>query len=320
MRIVRFSGPGTDARPGLLVGTDVIALDAALGPDCPRSVPEVLADWPDLRARAEAAVGSDTVPRVPRAAVRLHAPVPHGALILCVGGNYRSHLEEVGESVPERAPSFLKSPNAVVGPEVPIVLPTEFPDMVDFEGELCVVFGRPCHRVRAVDAMAYVAGYTILNDVSARDRMEAMLRAATPTEARWSVIEMLMGKQLPTFAPVGPAILTADEVADPGTLRLTTRVNGELMQDASLADLIVAIPQLIEEMSRFYNFAPGDLMSTGTPAGTGAAQSPPRYLGAGDEVTVEVAQIGRLTNPIADAQAELHARAFGHRTAGSGRK
>jgi len=231
--------------------------------------------------------------------VRLYAPVRRGALILCAGGNYRSHLEEMGESVPERAPSFLKSPNAVVGSGDPIVLPGEFPDMVDFEGELCVVFGRPCHRVRWHEAMDYVAGYTILNDVSDRHRVAAMLTAATPVEGRWSVIEMLMGKQLPTFAPVGPAILTADEVPDPAALHLTTRLNGEVMQDASVADLIVGIPQLIEEMSRYYSFEPGDLLSTGTPAGTGAGQNPPRYLKAGDQVTIEVTGIGELTNPVA---------------------
>jgi 2-keto-4-pentenoate hydratase/2-oxohepta-3-ene-1,7-dioic acid hydratase in catechol pathway len=301
MRLVSFSTPGSVARPGLLAGTDVIALDAVLGSRAPQSIPEALAGWSDFRDRAEDAAGSSAVPRIPRMEVTLHAPISRGALILCVGGNYRSHLDEVGEAVPERAPSFLKSPNAVVGPEKPILLPKAFPHMVDFEGELCVVFGRPCHRVRAEDAMTYVAGYTILNDVSARDRMEAMLRATTPTQGRWSVIEMLMGKQLPSFAPVGPAIVTADEVTDPSVLRLTTRLNGELMQDASLADLVVPIPQLIEEMSRFYSFAPGDLMSTGTPAGTGAGQSPPRYLKDGDEVTIEVAQIGQLTNPVRHA-------------------
>jgi 2-keto-4-pentenoate hydratase/2-oxohepta-3-ene-1,7-dioic acid hydratase in catechol pathway len=269
-----------------------------LGPDSPGSIPELLARWGETRSGAAGAVRAAGVPRIPVTDVRLHTPVRRGALILCAGGNYRSHLEEMGESVPQRAPSFLKSPNAVADPGQSIVLPREFPDMVDFEGELCVVFGRPCHRVRSHEAMNYVAGYTILNDVSDRHRMGAMLAAATPTEGRWSVIEMLMGKQLPTFAPVGPAILTADEVPDPAALRLTTRLNGEVMQDASVADLVVGIPELIEEMSRYYSFAPGDLMSTGTPAGTGAGQNPPRYLKAGDQVAIEVPGIGELTNPV----------------------
>jgi 2-keto-4-pentenoate hydratase/2-oxohepta-3-ene-1,7-dioic acid hydratase in catechol pathway len=303
MRIVSFSTPGTDARPGFLVGADIVPSEAVLGPGSPGSIPELLAQWDEIRPAAASAVRTADVPRIPGTEVRLHAPVQRGALILCAGGNYRSHLEEMGESVPERAPSFLKSPNAVAGPGDPIVLPREFPDMVDFEGELCVMFGRPCHRVRSHEAMDYVAGYTILNDVSDRHRLAAMLTATTPAEGRWSVIEMLMGKQLPTFAPVGPAILTADEVPDPAALRLTTRVNGDVMQDASVTDLVVGIPQLIEEMSRYYSFAPGDLLSTGTPAGTGAGQNPPRYLKAGDQVAIEVPGIGELANPVADEPA-----------------
>ena len=299
MRIVSFSTPGTDPQPGFLTGTGVVASQAVLGPGSPGSIPELLVQWDQARSAASSAIQAGGVPRIPVTDVRLYAPVRRGALILCAGGNYRSHLEEMGESVPERALSFLKSPNAVVGSGDPIVLPGEFPDMVDFEGELCVVFGRPCHRVRWHEAMDYVAGYTILNDVSDRHRVAAMLTAATPVEGRWSVIEMLMGKQLPTFAPVGPAILTADEVPDPVALHLTTRLNGEVMQDASVADLIVGIPQLIEEMSRYYSFEPGDLLSTGTPAGTGAGQNPPRYLKAGDQVTIEVTGIGELTNPVA---------------------
>ena len=298
MRIVSFSTPGTDPQPGFLVGTDVVASQAVLAPGSPGSIPELLAQWHETRSAVASAVRAGVSP-IPGTDVRLHAPVGRGALILCAGGNYRSHLEEMGESVPERAPSFLKSPNAVAGPGDPIVLPPEFPDMIDFEGELCVVFGRPCHRVRSHEAMNYVAGYTILNDVSDRHGVAAMLAAATPVEGRWSVIEMLMGKQLPTFAPVGPAILTADEVPDPAALHLTTRLNGEVMQDASVADLIVGIPELIEEMSHYYSFEPGDLLSTGTPAGTGAGQNPPRYLKAGDQVTIEVTGIGELTNPVA---------------------
>ena len=300
MNIVSFSIRGSAPRPGFLACTDIVPATAVLGAGAPASIPELLMAWDDLREPVTRAIRGGAR-RVPRDDVRLHAPVRQGALILCAGGNYRSHLEEMGESVPERAPSFVKSPNAVTGPGDPIVLPPAFPDMVDFEGELCAVFGRGCHQVGAREAMSCVAGYTILNDVSARDQMRAMLTAATPTEGRWSVIEMLMGKQLPTFAPVGPAILTADEVPDPRTLRLTTRLNGTLMQDARIAELAVGIPQLIAEMSRYYSFAPGDLLSTGTPAGTGAGQTPPRYLRAGDEVTVEVTGIGALTNRVVPA-------------------
>lgn len=301
MKIVNFSTRDTGPRPGFLVGTDVLPADAVLGAGAPVSIPELLTAWDDVRERVTQAADGDDLPRTPRGDVRLHAPVKPGALILCAGGNYRSHLEEMGDSVNEKAASFLKSPNAVTGPEDPIVLPRGLSEMVDFEGELCVVFGRECHQVGADDAMDYIAGYTILNDVSARDQVHAMLTAGTGKEGRSAVIEMLMGKQFPTFAPIGPAILTKDEVPDPGTLRLTTRLNGELMQDAHIADLIVGIPQLVEEMSFYYSFAPGDLLSTGTPAGTGAGQSPPRYLKDGDEVAIEVTGIGTLTNRVVPA-------------------
>jgi 2-keto-4-pentenoate hydratase/2-oxohepta-3-ene-1,7-dioic acid hydratase in catechol pathway len=302
MRIVNFSTAGAAAQLGVLRGAEILALGKILGPDSPRTPAELLTDWSTTAAKVAAALGSETAPGISRADVRLHAPVPRGALILCVGANYRDHLEEFDESLPQQSPSFIKSPNAVVGPDDSILLPTEFPDLVDYEGELCVVFGRSCHHVRSEDAMEYVAGYTLLNDISARDQMHLMLGAETPTAARWGVIEMLKGKQLPSFAPIGPAVLTADEVADPRTLQLTTRVNGEVRQNASLNDLVFSIPQLIEEMSRYYSFAPGDLLSTGTPAGVGAAQVPPRFLRAGDEVTVEVPQIGSLTNRVAHAQ------------------
>lgn len=301
MNIVSFSTREAEPRPGFLIGAGVLPADAVYGVGAPATVPELLADWHDIREKVARATSVPDLPFLPRSEVRLHAPVGSGALLLCVGGNYRSHLEEVGEALPERAPSFVKSPNAVVGPADDIVLPTAFPDMVDFEGELCVVFGRDCHGVTADEASDYIAGYTIMNDVSARDQMGAMLHATTPAEGRWSVIEMLMGKQLPTFAPLGPTILTADAVPDPADLRLQTRLNGQLMQDAGIAELAVGIPRLVEEMSRYYRFAPGDVMSTGTPAGTGAGQKPPRYLRPGDEVAIEVPGIGTLTNRVAPA-------------------
>lgn len=297
MNIVNFSTQTAGPRAGFLVDDHVMPAAAVLpGAGAPVSIPDLLTALNYAGKQVTRALRSNKVPRLLLDEVRLHAPVHPGALILCTGGNYRSHLEEIGESVPDRAPSFVKNPNAVVGPEDPIVLPPQCPDMVDFEGELCVVFGRACHHVSAEQAMDYIGGYTILNDVSARNRMAAMLTATTPTEGRWSVIEMLMGKQLPTFAPVGPTILTAEEVPDPAALRLTTRLNGELMQDASVGDLVVGVPQLVEQMSRYYNFAPGDLLSTGTPAGIGAGQVPPRYLRPRDEVTIEITGIGALRN------------------------
>ncbi|MBO0832592.1 MAG: fumarylacetoacetate hydrolase family protein, partial [Actinobacteria bacterium] len=171
-------------------------------------------------------------------------------------------------------------------------------DHVDYEGELCVVIGKSCHRVRAEEAWGYVAGYTLLNDVSARDYLPALAAARTAIEGRWAWTDNLLAKQFPTFAPVGPAVLTADEVNDASTLRLTTTVNGEIMQDALLSDLAVDVPHLIEQFSRYFVFQPGDVISTGTPAGVGAGRQPPAYLRDGDVVTIAVNEIGELTNPV----------------------
>jgi 2-keto-4-pentenoate hydratase/2-oxohepta-3-ene-1,7-dioic acid hydratase in catechol pathway len=300
MRIVSFSSDDHPRQPGfLLPGGDVIAV-RQLGPDAPRSVPDLLASWEQLRDRVPALLEKcpNNALRLPTARIRLHAPIKDGALLVCTGGNYRAHTAEYGQAVPQKPPSFVKNPNAVIATGTPIELPAEFPAMVDFEGELCVVFGRPTHRVRASDALDHVAGYTILNDVSARDGMNAMLHARTPEQGRWSVVEMLMGKQFPTFAPLGPAITTRDDLPDPAAIRLTTRLDDTVMQDASTADLVVGIPELIAAMSRYYSFAPGDVLSTGTPAGTGAAHTPPIYLAPGDRVTITVPEIGDLTNPV----------------------
>ena len=157
---------------------------------------------------------------------------------------------------------------------------------------------RPCFAVRAADAWDYVAGYTLLNDVSARDALPGLARASTPLEGRWAWTDMLLGKQFPTFGPVGPAVVTADEIGDPGALRLTTTVNGVTMQDAPVSDLAVGIPELIEAFSRYFPFQPGDVISTGSPAGVGAGRKPPVYLRPGDVVTVAVTGIGELTNTV----------------------
>ncbi|MFF3755342.1 fumarylacetoacetate hydrolase family protein [Streptomyces sp. NPDC002018] len=221
-------------------------------------------------------------------------------MLVCAGSNYRSHVAEMDDTgkVTSKATSFVKSPSAIIGSGQEIVIPEQLPDMVDFEGEICVVFGRACHRVGVSDAMRYVGGYTILNDVSARDSVPAMLAATTPAEGQEAMLNMIMGKHLPTFAPVGPAIVTADEVSDPGKLHMVTRLNGVVMQDATTEDLVIDIPHLISQMSQFYYFRPGDILSTGTPAGVGFGRKPPVFLHPGDFVTVEVAGIGTLENTV----------------------
>ncbi|WP_454197324.1 fumarylacetoacetate hydrolase family protein [Nocardia sp. Marseille-Q1738] len=278
-----------------------------LGADAPPTAAALLAVLPKTRERltaALAAVDHDPDRALQRGSllaadeVTLHAPLGERTLLLCTGGNFRSHLAEMGEQPPERIPWAIKSPNAVVGTGEPLVLPAGAPHMVDFEGELAIVFGRPAHAVSAADAMAYIGGYTILNDVSDRSSLREIGAARTPAEGRWAWVNMLAGKQYPSFSPLGPAILTADEVPDPADLRLSTTLNGVVMQDASLAELAVDIPHLVEQLSAQFSFLPGDIVTTGTPAGVGVARTPPVFLRPGDTITVEVGGIGALTNPV----------------------
>ncbi|MDQ3402581.1 MAG: fumarylacetoacetate hydrolase family protein [Actinomycetota bacterium] len=298
MRLVMIRNGGGASAGVLLPSGDVATVRGLLGDHAPDTVAGVMAGGPELLDRlAEASAGASVV--VSADQVRLLAPVGEQQLVVCAGANYRAHLLEMGETeVPEKAAWFVKNSRSIVGPGVPIALPPEFPDQVDYEGELCVVIGKPCHAVRAEDAWNYVGGYTLLNDVSARDALPGLAAAQTAIEGRWAWTDMLLGKQFPTFGPIGPAVLTADEVDDIGALRLTTTVNGTTVQDSLLSDLAAGVPDLIEQFSRYFPFQPGDVISTGTPAGVGVGRRPPVYLRTGDVVTVAVDEIGELTNPV----------------------
>jgi 2-keto-4-pentenoate hydratase/2-oxohepta-3-ene-1,7-dioic acid hydratase in catechol pathway len=174
--------------------------------------------------------------------------------------------------------------------------------MVDWEGEFACVIGKTCHQVTVDEAMDYVAGYTLINDVSARDWVKPFLAAnGAPMEVAHRALDNIMGKQYPTFCPIGPCIVTKDELTDPGKLTITTRVNGEVMQHADTADLIFSLAQTISHFSRWYQFLPGDIITTGTPSGVGYAHVPPRFLRPGDVVEVHVEEIGALRNPVVAA-------------------
>jgi 2-keto-4-pentenoate hydratase/2-oxohepta-3-ene-1,7-dioic acid hydratase in catechol pathway len=308
MRLVHIANPAGGVLPGVQI-TDgsVVPMNAILGDGAPSSVTEALAEWVKFASEVAERVGEivdDTEAAlaqgriVPAGRVRLRAPVGDRNLIVCAGGNYKSHTSEMGVETPPIVPSFIKSSSSVIGSGEDISIPPAFPDMVDFEGEVCVVFNRTCHAVTPEEALSYVGGFTILNDVSARDAVPRFLNPADVREAQWSTIDNIMGKQLPTFAPIGPGVTTIDEIADPGDLRLTTKVNGKVMQDASTADLVVDIPNTISQLSSYYIFRPGDVLSTGTPAGIGFARTPAVFLAAGDVVTVEVSSVGVLSNRV----------------------
>jgi 2-keto-4-pentenoate hydratase/2-oxohepta-3-ene-1,7-dioic acid hydratase in catechol pathway len=219
-------------------------------------------------------------------------------MVLSVGMNYHEHLKEMKTPVPQKPAAFTKSVASIIGPGHAIILPAAHPDMVDWEGEFSIVIGKPCHNVKAARALDYVAGYTIVNDVSARDWV-APIFASTgimgPIHA-WE--HNLLGKMYPTFCPMGPVLATRDEVADPDNVRIRTRLNGKIMQDASTDDLVFRVADLIEYYSQFYVFKPGDVITTGSPSGVGFGRSPKVFMKDGDVIEVEVEGIGTLSNPV----------------------
>jgi acylpyruvate hydrolase len=237
-----------------------------------------------------------------QAATSLLAPLPNPRLILSHGQAFHAHRRDFHKDAkpePPRNPpaGFIKGAAGIIGSGAEIVLPSVAPAKVDYEGELCVVFGKPCHQVSREDAMDHVAGYTIINDVSARDWIPHLRDPETGMNTAYHALNLLY-KNFPTFCPMGPNVTTADEIADCTALRLITRLNGEVMQDAVMADLIWDIPELIEYYSARMEFLPGDIMSTGTPGGVGIGRTPPVFLRAGDVISVEVVGVGLLENRV----------------------
>ncbi len=228
----------------------------------------------------------------------LLAPLPDPALIVAAGMAYRSHLAEMKTAAPKNPSGFIKAGASIIGPGAPILLPPQAPGMVDFEGEFSCVIGRACHNATPAEAMECVAGYTIINDVSARDWVEAALGPKEPQAAAAGWRLNHLGKQFPSFCPMGPVFATRDEFADPPDLQLSTRLNGTLMQSARTADLIFPIGETIAYFSRWYRFMPGDIITTGSPAGVGYGRDPKLFMKDGDIVSVEVEGIGVLANPI----------------------
>lgn len=218
---------------------------------------------------------------------RVLAPV-EPVMIWCIGLNYRRHAEETGATIPEQPIVFAKGPNAVQHPGAPIELPRYLAsEQVDYECELAVIIGTRCKNVVPERALQYVLGYTCANDVSARDWQ--IKRGGS----QWS-----RGKTFDTFAPMGPVLVTAEDIPDPNALGISTRVNGQVVQNSSTADMIFDVPHLIAFLSGSTTLLPGTVILTGTPEGVGMARTPPRWLTPGDEVSVEIERIGTLTNTV----------------------
>jgi len=232
----------------------------------------------ELSARA-----ADADERIPLADVTLCAPIPDAQKIICMGLNYRDHAEETGQEIPAAPMWFAKFANSLTGSGQQITLPAAHPEFVDYEAELALVIGRTARNVAAKDALSYLAGAMPFNDVTARD-----LQFQNPL---WT-----SGKAIDTFAPCGPALVTLDEIGDLGALELRTRVNGEVLQQGTTANLIFGPAELIAWLSRTLTLLPGDIIATGTPAGVGAAQG--RFLRDGDTVEVEIDELGTLVSPV----------------------
>ena len=227
-------------------------------------------------------------------------PVPDPWLVFSVGMNYGRHLAEMSNTpAPPHPAGFIKTRDSLLGAGKAIPVPSQCPDMIDYEGEFCFVFGRECHRVNEAEAMDYVAGYTVANDVSARDWIPDIKSGEPPFGPIHGWERNIMGKNLPGFTPCGPVIVTKDEISDPHDLHLQTRLNGETMQDTKTDDLIFKLPEIISYYSQWYRFRPGDIVTTGSPAGVGIGRDPQVFMKAGDTIEIELEGVGILTNSLA---------------------
>ena len=260
-------------------------------PGGPRTIGELLGRGSDgLTALVTAAASatndsssSPAAPAVPLASTELLAPVPRPGKVVAIGRNYRAHADEEGVEPPTAPLVVSKWPSSVVGHGDEIRWDPELTRLVDYEAELAVVIGRTARNVSESAALDHVLGYTCLNDVSARDLQFG--------DGQW-----VRGKSLDTFCPMGPILVTADELADPQDLAITCRVGDQVLQDARTSQMYFSVGTIISYLSRSFTLEPGDVIATGTPAGVGAFRDPPRFLDDGERVTVEIERIGALVN------------------------
>lgn len=281
MRLVTFMIPGGPQLAGVVVDDLVFSLE----PAGYRDVLSVIRGGNSALAQIASYLRAvPTRSGVELGKVVLLAPIPRPPKVICVGLNYRDHAEESKMEIPSAPTIFNKFPTAIIGPGAPVVLPRNS-EKPDYEAEFAVVVGAGGRHIPAAAWRAHVFGYTILNDVSARD-----FQMAT---SQW-----LMGKTFDTFAPCGPWLTTADAIADPHALEISLEINGEVLQHSNTRHLIFDIPKLIEYLSSVFTLEPGDIISTGTPAGVGFARKPPRWIRPGDEMVVKVQGLGELRNPV----------------------
>lgn len=282
MKLLSLLRNGQAAIGALADAETVVDLSVA-APDLPRGMCRFLAVGEQALEAARRAVDSGAG-RVALAEQTLLAPVPRPRKFFAIGLNYADHAAETGQKLPEFPTVFNKQVTCVNRPGGDIHVPRAS-SAVDYEGEFAFVVGRRCRGVAAADAGSVIAGYTIVNDVSVRD-----WQRRSPT--------MILGKGWDTHGPMGPYLVTADEVRDPDSLAIRTWVNGELRQDSNTRELVFDCPKLVETISTMCTLEPGDVVSTGTPAGVGLGYRPPKFLVPGDVVRIEIDGLGALENPV----------------------
>jgi 2-keto-4-pentenoate hydratase/2-oxohepta-3-ene-1,7-dioic acid hydratase in catechol pathway len=280
MKLVTFTHSGT-TRLGIVVADEVVDL-ATAAPDLPREMRAFL-EAGRLALDAAAEAGDASGHRIPLSEVHLEAPV-RPSKCLAIGFNYAQHIDETGRQRPDFPTFFNKQVSCISGPSDPIHLP-RVSSALDYEGELAFVIGKRCRHVPSRRAAEVIAGFTAMNDVSVRD-----WQVKAPT--------MTLGKSFDTHGPLGPWIVTPDEVGDPHCLDLETRVNDEIRQSSNTQHLIFDCYALIETLTTVMTLEPGDVISTGTPAGVGIAMKPPRMLAEGDVVVIEIQRVGRIENRV----------------------
>jgi 2-keto-4-pentenoate hydratase/2-oxohepta-3-ene-1,7-dioic acid hydratase in catechol pathway len=282
MKLVTFT-LGDNTRLGLVRGDQVIDLTSASGGHLPADMLTFLQQGPaalQLARDIEQSVEAD----LPLAEVKLLAPITNPAKVVAIGLNYMDHCREQNVEPPKAPLIFAKFSTAIIGPSETIRWNPALTSQVDYEAELAVVMGQTARHVPESEALEYVAGYTICNDVSARDLQFG--------DGQW-----VRGKSLDTFCPLGPYLVTRDEIPDPHNRAMRCTVNEAVLQNSNTAEMIFRIPFLIAYISRAFTLSPGDVITTGTPAGVGVFRTPKIFLKGGDVVTIEIEGLGQLTNP-----------------------
>jgi 2-keto-4-pentenoate hydratase/2-oxohepta-3-ene-1,7-dioic acid hydratase in catechol pathway len=280
MKLVTFELAGKTLS-GVLVGDQVANLTQAGFP----SMKEIIAEGSTLLQRIENGLSAGDFQMLPLTSAKLRAPISDPTKVVAIGLNYRDHAQEQGAPLPKAPLIFAKFPSSITGPYDNITWDPTLTQQVDYEVELGVVIGKRARRVSEENALDYVFGYTVINDISARDLQFG--------DKQW-----VRGKSLDTFCPCGPQIVTADEIPDPQVLPIHCLVNGNTMQNSTTANMVFGVRALVSYCSQAFTLEPGDLIATGTPSGVGTFRKPPFYLKNGDVVVTEVEGIGRLENVV----------------------